>query len=326
MVNERKIPSDMIQLSNDRIEALLDYPNLVAVLRRAFAANYTTPLRHHHNFDNPAAEKHSTLLLMPSWDNEQYLGVKMVTISPENTRRSLPTIQGTYFLFDLRSGVPLLRCDARLLTVKRTAAASALASTYLSRPESERLLMIGTGYLAPHLIEAHAAVRPIKRVDIWGRNFQKAKQLADNHSLKNIEIKATSNLEDAVSKADIISAATLAKTPILKGEWLQAGQHLDLVGSYLPDHREADDDVIRQSIIYVDVMEGATKETGDIVMPLQSGLINRDDIRGDLFSLCRSSSETLRADASEITLFKSVGHALEDLATASFLYERLEKI
>lgn len=315
----------MIQLSNAQIEELLDYPTLVATLQKAFAANYTTPLRHHHNFDNPTANRPSTLLLMPSWDNEKYLGVKMVMISPENARRSLPTIQGTYFLFDLPSGVPLLQCDARLLTVKRTAAASALASTYLSRPDSTRLLMIGTGYLAPHLIEAHAAMRPIRKVQIWGRDAKKAQQLASTLKLDNVEISVVKDLSNAVSQADIISTATLAKEPLLKGEWLHPGQHIDLVGSYLPDYREADDDVIRKSTVYVDIMEGATKETGDILIPLNSGLLQQEDIQGDLFFLCRSSAESLRSDASEITLFKSVGHALEDLATASFLYERIQK-
>lgn len=311
-----------IQVSNAQINDLLEYPILIETLRQAFAANYTTPLRHHHNFENPAADRHSTLLLMPSWDNEKYLGVKMVTISPENSQRKLPTIQGTYFLFELTTGIPLLQCDARLLTVKRTAAASALASTYLSRPDSNCLLMIGTGFLAPHLIEAHAAVRPIRTVKVWGRNFAKAQAIAESLSLKNISVEAITDLEAAVSEADIISSATLAKDPIIKGKWLQAGQHLDLVGSYLPSHREADDEVIRRGAVYVDTLEGATKESGDIVLPLQNGSLQHADINGDLFSLCRSSAESLREDAASITIFKSVGHALEDLATASYLYER----
>lgn len=311
----------MIQLANARIEALLDYPTLVAVLRRAFAANYTTPLRHHHNFDNPKAARHSTLLLMPSWDNEKYLGVKMVTISPENKKHQLPTIQGTYFLFELTTGVPLLQCDARLLTVKRTAAASALASTYLSRPDSNRLAMIGTGYLAPHLIEAHAAIRPIREVQIWGRDLTKAQRIAESLSIEGVTIQAVSDLEAAVLEADIISSATLSQDPIIKGKWLQPGQHLDLVGSYLPTHREADDEVIQRGVIFVDTLEGATKESGDIVLPLQNGLLQHSDIKGDLFSMCRSSAKSLREDSSSITVFKSVGHALEDLATASYLYE-----
>ena len=113
----------MLQLTNQQLESAIDYVNLTKVLKTAFAGNFTTPLRHHHNFDNPIAEKFSTFLLMPSWDNEKYLGVKLVTISPENSNFQLPSIQGLYILFDIKDGRPLMQCDARLLTVKRTAAA-----------------------------------------------------------------------------------------------------------------------------------------------------------------------------------------------------------
>ena len=313
----------MLQLTNSQLNSFLDYPNLGDVLKDAFAGNYTTPLRHHHNFKNPIVEKLSTLLLMPSWDNENYLGVKLVTISPENELKNLPTIQGLYLLFDIKTGVPLMQCDARLLTVKRTAAASALASQYLSRKDSENLLMIGTGYLAAHLIEAHAAIRPIKKVQVWGRNFEKAKQIASRFENKKIEIEAIEDIQNGIEKADVISAATMSSAPLIKGEWLKPGQHVDLVGSYLPTLREADDEVIRRSSVYVDNVEGASKETGDILIPLQNGVLKKEDILGDLFQICKKSSSFLRKDENEITLFKSVGHALEDLAAASYLYGKL---
>ncbi|MFT7605341.1 MAG: ornithine cyclodeaminase/alanine dehydrogenase-like protein (mu-crystallin family), partial [Saprospiraceae bacterium] len=201
----------MLQLTDQKLTDLIDYPALVEVLKKAFAANYTTPLRHHHNFDNPIADKFSTLLLMPSWDNEKYLGVKLVTVSPENDQKNLPTIQGLYLLFDIKTGVPLLQCDARLLTVKRTAAASALASQYLSRKDSKSLLMVGTGYLSTHLIEAHAAMRPIKKVQIWGRNFEKGQRLAETFKNHPFEVEAIQHLQLGVEKADIISAATMSE-------------------------------------------------------------------------------------------------------------------
>ena len=312
----------MFQLTDQQLTQLIHYKDLVEVLRKAFAANYTTPLRHHHNFKNPVAEKLSTLLLMPSWDNENYLGVKLVTISPENDRKNLPTIQGLYILFDLKTGVPLMQCDARLLTVKRTAAASALASQYLSRKNSETLLMIGTGYLATHLIEAHAAIRAIKKVQIWGRNFEKAQKLAEGFNKHSFEVEAIEDLQSGVRNADIISAATMSEKPLIKGEWLNPGQHIDLVGSYLPTLREADDEVIKRSSIYVDNLEGACKETGDIFIPIQKGILKKEDIKADLFQMCKSSSDFLRKENAEITLFKSVGHALEDLATASYLFKK----
>ncbi len=314
----------MIQVSDQQLGKLIKYEQLVEVLRKAFAADFTTPLRHHHNFKNPIAEKLSTLLLMPSWDNEKYLGVKLVTISPENDQKALPTIQGLYLLFDLKTGVPLMQCDARLLTVKRTAAASALASTFLSNEDSENLLMIGTGYLAPHLIEAHAAVRPIKKVKIWGRSFLKAQRLASTFEKHAFEVEAIESIEEGVKESAIISAATMSAMPLLKGAWLQEGQHIDLVGSYLPTMREADDEVIQRSTIYVDNLEGACKETGDIFIPLETGILNKEEIQADLFQLCKSDQSFSRKTKNEISLFKSVGHALEDLAAASFIYESLK--
>ena len=311
------------QLTNQQLESAIDYDTLTEVLKKAFAGNYTTPLRHHHNFDNPIAEKFSTFLLMPSWDNEHYLGVKLVTISPENSKHQLPSIQGLYLLFDIKTGVPLMQCDARLLTVKRTAAASALASKYLSRSNSQVLLMIGTGYLAPNLIEAHAVVRPINKVLIWGRNFNKAKLLAKQFDGFSFEVQTVENLEEGVRSADIISSATMSQEPLIKGNWLKPGQHIDLVGSYLPTHREADDEVIERSRIFLDNMEGAMKESGDIVIPLMTGILKNDDIVADLFTMCKSTEPVYRKSEDEITLFKSVGHALEDLATASFVFDKI---
>jgi ornithine cyclodeaminase/alanine dehydrogenase-like protein (mu-crystallin family) len=313
----------MLQLTDQQLVDLIDYPKLVEVLKKAFAANYTTPLRHHHNFENPIADKFSTFLLMPSWDNEKHLGVKLVTVSPENSQKNLPTIQGLYIMFDIKTGIPLMQCDARLLTVKRTAAASALASQYLSQKNSEVLLMIGTGFLSSHLIEAHVAIRPIKKVQLWGRNFEKAQRLAETFKHHPFEVEAIPDLQSGVLNADIISAATMSETPLIKGEWLQSGQHIDLVGSYLPTLREADDEVIRRSSIYVDNLQGAIKETGDIFIPIQKEILKKEDIKADLFQICKSSSEYLRKDEKEITLFKSVGHALEDLATASYLFEQV---
>jgi len=315
----------MLQISDQQLHQYISYPTLVKVLKDAFAGNYTTPLRHHHNFKTPIADHLSTLLLMPSWDNEQYLGIKLVTVSPENTQYQLPSIQGLYILFDLKTGVPLMQCDARLLTVKRTAAASALASQYLSRKDSSTLLMIGTGYLAPHLIAAHAAIRPIEEVLVWGRNFEKANQLMNDLANASFKIKAIENLREGVEQADIISAATMSPSPLIKGTWLHKGQHIDLVGSYLPTTREADDDVISRSEIYVDSLEGATKESGDILIPLQNGTLKREAIKGDFFGICKSKENFLRKDKDAITLFKSVGHALEDLASAAYLYDCVKK-
>jgi len=167
----------MQHISSEQLNQLLDYKSLTEALRQAFAADYTVPARHHYNFQNPDTKKPNTLLLMPAWQSGAHVGVKLVIVAPENAAQNLPAIQGTYTLFDAKTGIPLAQMDAPMLTAKRTACASALAADFLSRKNSSTLLMIGTGVLAPHLIKAHASVRPIKEVFIWGRNFAKATAL-----------------------------------------------------------------------------------------------------------------------------------------------------
>ncbi|MCR9287675.1 MAG: ornithine cyclodeaminase family protein [Bacteroidetes bacterium] len=297
------------------LEERLSFKTLIECLRQAFQEEYTVPTRLHHNVENPAEGIDSTLLLMPAWKAGEHLGVKIALVSPNNGKYNLPAIQGIYTLFNAQTGVPIAQMDAKTLTTLRTAAASALAADFLSRKDSETLLMVGTGALAPKLIQAHCTIRPIKKVMIWGRNFEKAKQLSQELSFLNMDIQGVENLEINIPKADIISCATLSKDPLIFGKYLKEGQHIDLVGSYKPDMREADDEVIQKSEIFVDILAGATKETGDIVIPIQKGILQKEEIKGDLFSLCRQERSG-RSNKKEITLFKSVGHALEDLAAA----------
>lgn len=308
-------------INKQQLNDILSYPHLMDELEQAFQVDYTVPLRHHHQYENPKEDQESTLLLMPAWEAGKYLGVKLITVSPNNSRYDLPAIQGIYTLFDAHKGMPLAQMDAKLLTVRRTAAASALASRFLSKKSSSSLLMVGTGALAPHLIQAHASVRPIEKVYIWGRRLAKAQAIVEQFKTATFSIQAVANITDIVSEVDIISCATLSPTPLVFGKDLKAGQHLDLVGSYLPHARETDDVSIKKSSLFVDTLEGATKESGDIVIPLKKGIIRKSDIRADLFALCKKEHAG-RQDDQEITLFKSVGHALEDLAAAKMVYER----
>ncbi len=315
---------DKMNLQNftkEQIAETLTYNQLIPALRKGFQEPYTVPLRHHHNYENKPATD-SILLLMPAWKSGAYLGVKVVTVSPENGRVNLPSVQGVYLLFDAATGAPLAQMEAKTLTTIRTAAASALASQFLSRKESTSLLMIGTGNMAPALIEAHAAVRPIKEVYVWGRDFEKAKKLVNEMQLPAINIKAVATISPIIKEVDIISCATLSNDALVKGDWLEPGQHLDLVGSFTPTMRETDDIAIKRASVYVDVLEGATKESGDIVIPLQNGTIQKTDIQGDLFDLCANRVIGRQTDE-EITLFKSVGHALEDLVAATLVYKKL---
>ena len=314
----------MLRINNEDLKSILNYPALIHCLEKAFQGEIITPLRHHHHYQPSETTQDSTLLLMPAWQTDKFLGIKIVTVSPENKNFQLPTIQGQYLLFETKHGTPLSIMDAKILTNLRTAAASALASTFLSRPNSSTLLMVGAGALAPELIKAHAKVRPINKVLIWARNFKTATQLAAQMKKESFDVSAVENLEDHIHLADIISTATMAKDPLILGEFLKEGQHLDLVGSYLKDHREADDVVIERSEVYMDSLEGATQESGDIVVPLKNGVLKKEDICGDLFNLCRKEING-RTNPKAITLFKSVGHALEDLAAATLAYEVVSK-
>jgi ornithine cyclodeaminase len=281
----------------------------------------TAPLRHHHAFAGGAG----TLLLMPAW-NERFVGIKIATVVPGNAARGLASVQATYLLLDGQTGEPLAAFEGRELTLRRTAATSALASRYLSRPDSSRLLLVGAGALAPHLARVHALVRPIREIIVWNRTPARAATLVETlaaaPAMAGIAVRATTDLASSVAAADIVSAATLATEPIIRGAWLKPGQHLELVGSFRPHMREADDATLTRASIYCDTRAGATKESGDFVDPLDRGVIRPEDIRADLFDLVRKNGPA-RADAGEITLFKSVGHALEDLAAAVAAYERL---
>jgi ornithine cyclodeaminase len=305
-------------ITSAEVEAALEFKDLIERLRETFRKGAEVPVRHHHAIGGGSD---ATLLLMPAWQSGRHIGIKMVTVFPHNGERDLPSVMGAYLLLSGTTGEPLAMIDGPTLTVKRTAAASALAAGYLARQDSERLLMIGTGALAPYLIRAHAEVRPICNVLIWGRNPDKAEQLARRLNRRDFKVAATTDLEAAVQGAHIISAATMTLEPLIKGAWLQPGQHLDLVGGFRPNMREADDDAVSRARVFVDTRDGACSEAGDIVQPLESGVLTEDDIAADLFDLTRGERAGRRY-YDQITLFKSVGTALEDLGAAQLAYER----
>ena len=304
-----------------RVDALLDYPGLVNALKDAFAGNWTVPIRHHHGIEMPAGEADQTLLLMPAWEAGKSVGIKIVTITPGNGARNLPAVQGLYLLLDGVTGEPRALIDGKALTVRRTAAASALAASYCAKPDAATHLMIGAGALSRPLIEAHRAVRPITRSLLWARDTAKAEEKARELSAAGIKVEVARDLKAAVSQADIISTGTLSYEPLVQGAWLKPGQHVDLVGAFLPDMRESDDEAVRRATVFVDTRGGALKEAGDIVLAIKSGALKPDGIAADLHDLARKTHAG-RKSADEITLFKSVGTALEDLAAARLLMER----
>ncbi len=314
----------IIQIDANFIEENTVFSELIQELKNNFKKDEViVPMRHHHDFPNPEVQEDTTLLIMPAWNPSKNAGVKIVTVSPKNGQFDLPSIQGTYIYFDALKGSIKAILEAKSMTVKRTAAASALASFYLSRKDASSLLMIGTGALSVNLIKAHASVRPIENVYVWGRNFDKATAICKELKNENFSVKAIETIEEKISKVAIISCATLSKTPLVLGKYLKEGQHIDLVGAYKKDMREADDETITKASVYIDTYQGGLKESGDIVIPIKNGSLKESDIKADLFELC-SGNKKGRTTPNEITVFKSVGHALEDLIAANYYYHKFK--
>lgn len=312
----------MLTIDAEEVKRLTEFGRLVEAIRAMFRKDCVMPVRHHHTIEMPG-EPDATLLLMPAWTTGEHIGVKLVTVFPGNARLGLPAISGTYILFDGADGRVLAMLDGGELTARRTAAASALAADYLARKDAEHLLVVATGRLAPNLVGAFRSVRPIRCVTVWGRNPDKARVVADGVADGTVEAAVATDLEAAVREADIVSCATLATEPLIRGEWLSRGTHLDLIGAFTPAMRESDDDCIRRSTVFCDTRAGATVEGGDLVQPLQSGVLKVADIVADLYDLARGAHPGRRSDE-EITLFKSTGAALEDLAGALLAYEAAE--
>ena len=315
----------MRTIGASEIDVALSFDALIAALADGFRAGITVPVRHHHTILQEGRD--ATLLLMPAWmeksgEGGRFLGCKIVSVFPDNALAGKPSVYGSYLLMDGTTGLPLAVMEGATLTAWRTAAASALAAKYLAREDAEHLVMVGAGTLAPRLVQAHYSVRPIKRATLWNRTRARAEALANQLKLPGVAVSVTDDLEQAVREADIVSCATLSLEPLVHGAWLKPGTHLDLVGAFRPNMREADDEAIKRSRVYVDTIAGVTREGGDIVQPLQSGALKMEQIAGDLFGLTRGTVKG-RASADEITLFKSVGTAIEDLAAAMLVWRHL---
>lgn len=321
----------MKHISAADIQSLLSWPDLVDALDSAFRDGAIQPVRHHHTVERPQGAA-STLLLMPAWSDfsrledasKGYIGVKIVTVSPDNGAIGKPAVMGIYLLIDGLTGEPKALIDGQTLTKWRTAAASALAARYLARQDASTLTVMGAGAVAASLVRAHSAVRPITDVLIWARNQERADETISSLRDDGFNIHYVADPVEAMAAADIIAAATLSTEPLILGRHVKPGTHIDLVGAFTPHMRESDDELVQSARVFVDTREGALKEGGDLVQPIADGVIDHDHICGDLFDLTRGTVKG-RTSADEITLFKSVGAALEDLAAGILVYEKAVK-
>lgn len=307
----------MITIDADRLHKLADYRGLVAALKEMNRTGVDQVERYHLRQETAGGAGNDWLLL-PAWWHDRVFGIKLVSVFPGNEAKDLENIQGSYMLFDGKSGLPIAYLDGAALTLRKTAANSALAADLLARQDAEVLTVIGAGALAPYLAAAHAAVRPIRRILWWNRNRVKLAAVIDQLKLPGVEISAVDDLLAAVRAADIITCCTRATMPVVQGDWLKPGAHLDLVGGYLPQMREADDTALRRAARhYVDARLTTVDVAGDVCQPIAAGLLSADAII-DLGQVVRGERPG-RQSSDEITWFKSGGGGHEDLATADYI-------
>ena len=304
-----------------QVDALLDYPALLDALEAGHRAGIDEAERLLLEQRSPGGSANH-FLIWPAWRHGEALGIKLVTSFPDNASAGLPTVQAVYVLFEGTHGSPSALIDGTAMTPWKTAADSALGARFLARADARSLLMVGAGVMAPHLIRAHLTARPsIRRVTLWNRTRDAAARLTETLALDGVEIALGKDLETAVRSAEVISCATGATAPLIQGAWLQPGTHLDLVGGFTPEMREADDEACRRARIYVDSRWFTIGCVGDLTAPMESGAITEDDILGDLFQLSRGEV-TGRTGPQDITLYKNAGGAHLDLMTARLIAAR----
>lgn len=298
--------------------AALPFDRLIEALKRMFVEGCEVPLRHTHTLTADDGSQ-GTVLIMPAWRADSYLGIKTINIFPGNAVRGLPGLFATYVLYDARTGEPLAQIDGNEITARRTVAASALAASMLARRNSKRLLVVGAGRVAALIPEAFRQVLPIEEVQVWARQPAQAEALVNELRAGGFAASVAADLAEATARADVVSCATLATVPVIEGAWLSPGSHLDLIGSFTPLMREADDACFAGASLFVDTSE-ALQKSGDLLGPMSRGVFSVQDVCGNLAELCAGAVPGRSAD-NQRTVFKSVGTALEDLAAAALVFE-----
>lgn len=280
-----------------------------------FQVGCQAPPRHVHEIEGSGG---GMTLIMPAWQTGGFLGIKTVNVFPGNQARALPGLFSTYTLYDAQTGEPRAMLDGNEITSRRTVAASALAASYVASPESKTQLIAGCGRVGSLVAHAYREVLPIQRVLTWDRDPEAARRLAHQLQTEGFDALAATDLAAAVGVADVVTCATLSTEPFICGAWLQPHAHLDLIGSFTPQMREAHDDCFRGAAIYIDT-DDALRKSGDLLDPMSRGVFKAVDVVADLTKLARGEVSG-RAGRAGRTVFKSVGTALEDLAAATLAY------
>lgn len=309
-------------VDKDRVHTLLAYPDLIDWLAAGLGGDM--PDTQVLITDEPSGGGNQFVTLV-GWHLHKLITVKMVGVFPENMKMDPPqaSVQGLVCAFDGETGAPILVADGEAMTFRKTAADSGLGSRLLARTDARELLVVGAGGLAPHVVAAHRAARPsINSVRIWNRTAERAEKLAADLRADGIAAQAVADLDHAVAQADIISCVTMSEQPLVKGQYLKPGAHLDLVGSYLPTMRECDDEAVARSRVFVNSRRGI-ENSGDLAGAVEAGRFRWDDIQADAEQLCKERRDGRTSDE-DITLYKNIGGGQFDLFTASCLLAKLE--
>jgi len=296
------------------VQAKLDWLELIAALE----AGHQLPKA--RISDRVLQRADQSLLMRSAWIDGLGMAVKIATIFPDNAKRQLPSVQGNVLLYDDAAGTPEAMVDFDLVTRFKTVGDSLLAASKLARPNSNRILLVGAGRIAATALSAYRVLWPQASFEIWNHRPESAQRLVEQFGVDG-SVTAVTDLGQAVQKADIICAATLSQTPIIEGRWLRAGQHIDLIGAYRADMREADDDVMRRGELYVDSRDTTIEHIGELLIPISNGVIDKQSIKADFYDL--ASGGFMRESNEAITVFKNGGGAHLDLMTAKYILSRV---
>ena len=297
------------------IQTALPDPLLVDALAQGLQQFAETPAR---SFFSPNQDA-SCVMIMPAWRPHQMMGVKLVSVWPENNAKGESAVSAVYVLISCLDGRPLAVLDGTELTLRRTAAAAALAAKRLARDNSETLAVLGTGSLSVPLVQAHTDTMRFKNVLVWGRQFYKAQLVVNQLRELGIEVRAMSDLHKTLAMSDVVAVATTSTEPFLKAAWVRPGTHISLVGAFTPQMAEAEPGLISKSQLFADCRASVLEKGGEVFQAIEQGLVLDSDIIADLAELTAQSDRSWRHDAQAITVFKSVGFALLDLIAAELV-------
>lgn len=290
----------------------LDWPGAIEALRHGHLA---PAAQVRDLFLGPGS---GSLLTRAAWLPGRGFGVKAVTVFGDNPARGLPSVQGAMLVFDPETGALTAVIDAPLVTEYKTCADSVLGAQILARPDSRRLLVVGAGVLAGGLVAAYRAGMPhLDQIQVWARRPEQARALADRLAAQGHAVTPVTDLAEAVAGADIVSTATMAREPLLRGEWVRPGTHVDLIGAFRADMREADDALMTRARIFVDSRATTIAHIGELAIPIAAGMLTPDDVLGDLYDLVPGACG--RTGADQITVYKNGGGAHLDTMIAAWI-------